>query len=104
MTEPLKPVVTVPSILEDMAQTYRVRNKAYGANYLMIAPMIKVLFPDGVPSALVATHRWHLFELKLVKIARFAVSGLTHVDSIHDDAVYSAMIEELLTNKQEEDL
>jgi hypothetical protein len=86
-------------ILNEMAKTFKERNAIYGSNYFMIGPLIKVLFPNGVPQELVSTHRWHLFELKLVKISRFAVSNLTHIDSIHDDAVYSAMIESILLNK-----
>ena len=83
-------------ILDEMADTFRQRNAVYGDNYRMVAKLVKVLFPNGVPSELVTTDHWHLFELKLVKLSRFAISGLTHIDSIHDDAVYSAMIESIL--------
>lgn len=83
-------------ILRDMAATFDERNKVYGSNYLMVAKLVKVLFPDGVPPGLVETDHWHLFELKLVKLSRFAISNLTHMDSIHDDGVYSAMIESIL--------
>jgi hypothetical protein len=83
-------------ILRDMAATFDERNKVYGSNYLMVSKMVKVLFPDGVPPGLVETDHWHLFELKLVKLSRFAISNLSHMDSIHDDGVYSAMIESIL--------
>lgn len=83
----------VPAILRAMAATFEERNAVYGSNYLTVAPTIKALFPAGVPSELVTTNRWHLFELLVVKLSRFAVSELTHVDSIHDAAVYAAMIE-----------
>lgn len=83
-------------ILADMAQTFKERNAIYGDNYRMVAKLVAVLFPRGVPPELVVTDQWHLFELKLVKLSRFAISGLTHQDSIHDDAVYSAMIESIL--------
>ena len=88
------------TILDEMADTFRQRNAVYGANYRMVAPLVRVLFPDGVPPELVVTDQWHLFELKLVKLSRFAISGLTHIDSIHDDAVYSAMIESLLHEQE----
>ena len=88
-------------ILESMAFTFRERNKTYGSNYKMVGPLIKVLFPDGVPSWLVETHRWHLFELMLVKLSRFAISELRHEDSIHDAGVYAAMIESILLNKED---
>lgn len=83
-------------ILRDMAATFDERNKVYGSNYLMVSKLVKVLFPDGVPPGLVETDHWHLFELKLVKLSRFAISNLSHMDSIHDDGVYSAMIESIL--------
>jgi hypothetical protein len=86
-------------ILDQMADTFRQRNAVYGDNYLMVSKLVKVLFPQGVPSDLVVSPHWHLFELKLVKLSRFAISGLTHIDSIHDDAVYSAMIESILHDK-----
>lgn len=88
------------SILADMAKTFSGRSAVYQDNYKMVAPLVKALFPAGVPPELVVTDQWHLFELKLVKLSRFAVSGLTHQDSIHDDAVYSAMIEAILKNKE----
>lgn len=92
--------VTAADILVDMAETFKKRNAIYGDNYKMVSKVIAAFFPDGVPSDLVLTDQWHLFELKIVKLTRFTVSGLTHVDSIHDDAVYSAMIEMIL--KQQE--
>jgi hypothetical protein len=92
--------VTAADILADMADTFRERNKVYGSNYKMVAPLVKALFPDGVPPELVVTDQWHLFELKLVKLSRFAISNLTHTDSIHDDAVYSAMIESIIREEK----
>lgn len=89
-------------ILDQMADTFRQRNAVYGDNYRMVAKLVKVLFPKGVPSELVVTDQWHLFELKLVKLSRFAISGLTHIDSIHDDAVYAAMIESILHESKED--
>jgi hypothetical protein len=86
----------VPELLRAAAQTFEDRNAVYGSNYKMVGPMVKILFPDGVPSELVTSDRWHLFELMLVKISRFAISNLTHKDSIHDTTVYAAMVESLL--------
>lgn len=83
-------------ILDEMADTFRQRNAMYGDNYRMVAKLVKVLFPNGVPPELVVSDQWHLLELKLVKLSRFAISNLTHIDSIHDDAVYSAMIESII--------
>lgn len=97
--QPIEPKTT-GQILREMANTFDERNKVYGSNYLMVAQLVKVLFPAGVPPGLVETDHWHLFELKLVKLSRFAISNLTHTDSIHDDGVYSAMIEAILHNEK----
>jgi hypothetical protein len=92
-------VKTAADILADMADTYRQRNAVYGDNYKRVAPIIKILWPNGVPPELVVTDQWHLFELMIVKITRFAISDLTHQDSIHDTSVYGAMIDAILSNK-----
>lgn len=90
---------TVSEILHEMSATFAERNAIYGDNYKQVAKLVKVFFPNGVPPELVVTDQWHLFELKLVKLSRFAISNLTHMDSIHDDAVYSAMIESILSEE-----
>lgn len=91
--------VGVPEILTEMAETFRERNAIYGDNYRLVAPVIRTLFPDGVPGELVLSDRWHLFELLVVKMTRFAAGGFTHIDSVHDAAVYAAMIEADLRRK-----
>lgn len=103
MTPPPKaaPRIGAAAILDAGAQTFAERNAVYGSNYKMVAPMMKVLFPDGVPSNLPFDDAFHLFELILVKLSRFAISGLTHQDSIHDLMVYGAMIEAILKEKQQ---
>lgn len=84
-------------VLQGMANTFRERNKVYGNNAEMVGKVMQVLFPKGVRLTTPADyHMWHLFELKIVKLTRFAISGLTHQDSVHDDAVYSAMCELLV--------
>lgn len=84
-------------ILDDMSDTFRERNKVYGDNYKRVGDVMAALFPNGVVLRTPEDfNRWHLFELKIVKLTRFAVSGLTHKDSIHDDAVYAAMVESLI--------
>lgn len=84
-------------ILDEMAATFRERNAVYGDNAVMVGQVMQVLFPNGVTLKTPEDyHMWHLFELKIVKLTRFAISGLTHEDSIHDDGVYSAMCERLV--------
>lgn len=94
------PKGTAADVLAAAAATFRERNAVYGSNYRMVGPMMAVLFPDGVPSELVTHHSFHLFELMLVKLSRFAISGLSHQDSVRDLAVYAAMIESIIINKE----
>jgi hypothetical protein len=89
------------SVLAEMAALFRERNAGYKDNYKMVAPIIRVLFPAGVPPELVADDRWHLFELAIVKLTRFAVSGLYHSDSARDAAVYLAMIDAINQENKE---
>lgn len=81
-------------VLQQMADTFRERNKVYGDNYKRVGEVMVALFPNGVtldtPDAF---NTWHLFELMIVKLTRFVVSDLKHLDSIHDLAVYAAMVE-----------
>lgn len=84
-------------ILDEMADTFRERNKIYGDNYKRVGAVMSAMFPHGVMLKTAEDfNRWHLFELQIVKLTRFANSGLTHQDSIHDEAVYAAMVESLI--------
>lgn len=94
------PQTNAGDVLAAMAATFRERSGTYKDNYKMVPKLCEILFPDGVPPEILFTPQWHLFELKLVKLSRFAISGLQHLDSIHDDAVYSAMIEACLLNQE----
>lgn len=91
---------TADVILNEMAATFKERNAIYGSNYKMVGKLMAVLFPNGVPPEILHSDQFHLFELKLVKLSRFAISGLKHHDSIHDDGVYSAMIEAIILEDQ----
>lgn len=91
---------TAADILADMQETYKIRSKAYGANFVKPRNVIRALFPHGVPSEVVDKTQWHIFEMVIIKLTRFADSGLEHVDSVHDSAVYCAIIEEILGNQE----
>ena len=91
-----KKEVRADAILQTMANTFRTRNKVYGDNYKRVGDVMKALFPNGVQLKTAEDfNRWHLFELAIVKITRFTTTGMTHVDSVHDAAVYLAMVESL---------
>jgi hypothetical protein len=86
----------VPSLLREGAKTYEERNKVYGDNYKNVGNVMKAMFPDGIKLETAEDFtRWHLLELKIVKLTRYANNFLTggHLDSIHDDGVYSFMLE-----------
>jgi len=90
-------------ILTEMAETFRERNKVYGDNYKRVGDVMIALFPDGVTvSTAEEFNKWHLFELMIVKLTRFANSNLTHIDSIHDCAVYAAMVQSLTEKEQQQ--
>lgn len=87
-------------ILDAMAETYRERNKVYGDNFRMVGPVMSQLHPDGVLLRTPQEHEiFHLWSLVVVKLTRFATSGLTHEDSIHDAGVYAAIIESILKER-----
>lgn len=88
------------NILASAAETFANRNAVYTNNYQQVAPIVKQLWPDGVPPELTAQDQWHLFELIVVKLTRFANSALTHEDSIHDIMVYAAMIQSIIQEQE----
>lgn len=92
--------ITAADVLQGMTNTFRERQSVYKDNYKMVAKLMAVLFPDGVPPALVVEDQFHLFELMLVKLSRYAISNLTHIDSVHDLSVYGAMCEAINLNSE----
>lgn len=88
---------TAADVLEDAANLFRERNANYRDNAVLVGQLMRVLFPEGVVIRTEADHHfYHLFELMIVKLTRFVKSDLKHKDSIHDLAVYAAMLEPLL--------
>lgn len=87
---------TVPELLRSMADTFEERNAGYKDNFKVVGAVMEAMFPNGVELKTADDYnRWHLFELMIVKMTRFTNSGLTHKDSIHDSAIYAAMVESL---------
>ncbi len=86
--------ISPADLLAKMADTYRERNAVYGDNWRNMGNVMLSLFPGGVHLDTADKFKvWHLFELIVVKLTRFANSNMSHADSIHDIAVYAAMIE-----------
>lgn len=82
--------------MSESAATFKSRNAEYGDNWRMVGETMKALFPNGVTLRTADDHnRFHIFMLKIVKLSRYAINWEKggHQDSIHDDGVYSAMLE-----------
>lgn len=89
----------VGDCLRGALDTFTNRQQTYGANDIMHAQVMKVLFPGQVVLESEADHRMFSFVNHVVgKLTRFASSGLTHADSAHDLVTYSAFME-LLADK-----
>lgn len=94
--------INAAEILQNMANTFKERNLIYGDNYKTVGNVMIALFPDGVNLKTKDDFNlWHLLELMIVKLTRFANSELKHKDSIHDAAVYAAMVESLMKDENE---
>lgn len=93
--------VTADALLAEMGFTYKERNKVYGDNYQVAGRILELLMKD-MPAEKINWTSMHLIHLMVVKLTRFANSQFTHRDSIHDLAVYSAMVEAVLLNSGED--
>ena len=87
--------MTPLEILEKASATFRERNVAYGDNYKRVGPVMMGLFPNGITlNSEKDFERWHLLELIIVKLTRYAVNFKRggHADSLEDNIVYHAML------------
>lgn len=89
----------VPDIFREMATTFKERNKVYKNNYKVCAEILTALFPEGVPPEIAHSDAFGLMYMIIGKLTRFTASGCGHVDSVHDIAVYAALIEANLTGR-----
>lgn len=88
----------VGRILERNAELFAERNGVYKDNYVIVGEVMRALFPDGVQISLSEDfERWHLFELFIVKLTRYAVQYKEggHDDSLNDMINYLAMLQVL---------
>jgi len=89
---------SVVGILEEARKTFEERGKVYGPTYKRHGDIMKALFPEGLTLETAEDfNRYHLLDLIVVKLNRYAVSferGDTHIDSMHDLAIYGVMLEE----------
>jgi len=102
-------MINTPDILKKMAETYAERNAVYGDNFRNVGRIMMILFPEGLNLESESDFtRWHIFELIVVKLTRYSINFKNggHPDSVHDAAVYNAMLEMLdyeLTCEDEEE-
>lgn len=84
-------------ILEAAAKTFTAKNKEYGENWRRVGPTLMALFgEEAVTLASPKDHeRFHILMLIVVKLTRYTANWEHggHKDSIHDAAVYAAMLE-----------
>lgn len=91
-------------VLQTMADTFRDRNKKYGNNYSAVGDILATLFPEGITLKTPEDFcRFHFMDWMVGKLTRFSRTGMTDVDSVHDLAVYSAMMEDLITQLKEDE-
>lgn len=94
--------LNTPEILETMAQTYRERNAIYGDNWQSHGAALRAIFPDGITlKDEFETTMYQWFSIMLGKMTRLANAKFRHQDSIHDIAVYAAMMEAYLALPQQ---
>jgi hypothetical protein len=84
-------------ILREGADTYLERNAVYKDNYRHIGAVMAGYFPNGITlKTPVDFIRFHLFMLMHVKLTRYTNCwGTGHTDSLVDNSVYSAMLEQV---------
>lgn len=84
-------------ILHSAGDLYEERNKLYKDNYKRFGNIMTGFFPDGVTLKTCDDfNRFALYVLNVVKMTRYSANWETgHQDSIRDQMVYAAMLEEV---------
>lgn len=85
----------VLDILQGAADVYKDRNAVYKDNFRMVGKTMEALFPEGRPPLVHAAEydRWHIFELLIVKLTRYANNYDTpHEDSLLDMLPYLGIL------------
>ena len=88
-------------VMKTMLETFEERGAVYKDDYVDFARLLTVLYPGG--PRIKSEMEWIKFDFLcriLGKVTRFTASGMTHQDSIHDIAVYAAMLEAALLEEK----
>lgn len=95
----------VAELLHRMADLYKERNAVYKDNYKKVGAVMAAMFPQG--KFLLSPddyNKWHLFELAIVKLTRYANQYENgHADSLEDMIVYLAMVASIDAERENED-
>lgn len=88
----------IQEIFDSMKATFAERNKAYGDSYRQMGPVMTAIFPNGL--TIQTSDEWQRFGaffMIICKAVRYAEAFKAggHIDSAHDSAVYSAILEQL---------
>ncbi len=97
--KPRKENKSTLELMREAIDTFEERNAIYKDNYVMVGKLLEVLHPSGLN--IKTAEEWnlyHLYILMIVKLSRFAISGLKHQDSLRDLAVYAFMVEREIQN------
>lgn len=94
--------VNAAELIAQAQKTFAERNKTYGSSYLRHGRVMKELYPDGVKLETIDDfNRFGVINMLVSKMCRYATDPKKgHLDSIHDNGVYSFILEEIDTNAQ----
>ena len=88
-------------IIENIRSTNKQRTDVYNYNHYLHGNVMAALFPKGI--TLKTPEDWNkysIINIMVAKLSRYATylsnTGQHHQDSIHDNAVYSIMLEEMI--------
>lgn len=85
----------VIGILENSTEVYYDRSAVYKDNFRSVGRVMVALFPNGRPPLVTAADydRWHIFELLIVKLTRYANNyDVPHEDSLIDMLPYIGIL------------
>jgi hypothetical protein len=90
--------------LRKMIEIFQERNTVYQDNWKMVGRILAELHPNGITLQTAEDHAMYsLWEQLIGKLTRFAISDMTHEDSIEDLGVYAAIILGIIKSRKESD-
>jgi hypothetical protein len=91
--------MSVIDIFAKAVETFKEREEKYGDTRYPVTKILRILYPNGISLSTEQDFlEFHIFQLVIGKIVRFAYSG--DQDSIHDAGVYSFILEDIVEDKK----